>query len=83
MTIFRCGAHDGEFYSNSLPLEMSQGWSGLLVEADPLPLQKLQLRNRRSWIAPVCLSPEPFPLKVHINKKRISSLKIHKGITRF
>ncbi|OXA44716.1 hypothetical protein Fcan01_20599 [Folsomia candida] len=59
-----CGAHDGEFYSNTLPLEMRHGWTGLLVEADPYPLLALRKRNRRSWISSACLSPHTFPIKV-------------------
>lgn len=45
----------GEVASNSLFLE-ELGWSGLLVECNPLLLPKLMKKNRKAWIAPVCLS---------------------------
>lgn len=51
-------------YSNTLPLELRHGWTGLLVEPDPVPLSKLLVRNRNVWIAPVCLSGQPWPTKV-------------------
>ena len=35
-----CGAYDGETRSNTLNLERELGWSGVLIEADPVNLIK-------------------------------------------
>ncbi len=63
-----CGAFNGEWLSNSIELESYFGWEGLLVEADPTYQAQLLKKNRKVWIAPVCLSPKPYPLKVSIFK---------------
>lgn len=59
-----CGALDGDWLSNSLYLERSLKWTGLLIEANPTSYQKLLSRNRKSWTLPVCLSLEPYPTQV-------------------
>ncbi|ODM96130.1 Protein Star [Orchesella cincta] len=51
------GANDGEFLSNSLPFEVYHGWTGLLVEGDPVPREKLLSIKRNAWVASSCLSP--------------------------
>lgn len=58
------GALDGEYLSNTLELEARYGWKGLLVEPDPKNLARLYSKNRKAWIAPICLSPKEFPQKV-------------------
>ncbi|OXA39973.1 Protein Star [Folsomia candida] len=72
-----CGANDGEMYSNTLPLELRHGWTGLLVEPDPVPLSKLLVRNRNVWIAPVCLSGQPWPTKVGMTRPKEDDLMTH------
>nr|XP_053626976.1 uncharacterized protein LOC128684734 [Cherax quadricarinatus] len=57
------GALDGERGSNTLWLEQELGWTGLLVEPNPLSYQKLLSKQRKAWISNTCLSPEPFPLE--------------------
>ncbi|CAG7830954.1 unnamed protein product [Allacma fusca] len=52
-----CGAHDGEFYSNTLELELLKNWTGLLIEMDPKLLKSLKTKHRNAWIAGVCVSP--------------------------
>jgi hypothetical protein len=42
-----CGAHDGEFNSNSLFFEMERNWTGLLIEPDPTAYEKLLQKNRK------------------------------------
>ena len=59
------GANDGEFISNTLELEKKYGWTGLLIEPNPYMLVKLRLRNRKAWIADVCLSYAEHPIKVY------------------
>ncbi|XP_037778647.1 protein Star-like [Penaeus monodon] len=51
------GALDGEFISNTLYLEQDLGWTGLLVEADPLLYAGLPGKNRKAWSSQTCLSP--------------------------
>lgn len=50
------GACDGENLSNTLFLEISYGWTGLLVEPNPDFLPKLIGMNRHAWILTHCLS---------------------------
>merc|ERR1719341_182939 len=47
--------------SNTLLLERKYGWSGLLVEADPVSYGLLTTKNRKAWSVNGCLSPKPFP----------------------
>jgi len=71
------GATDGETKSNTLFFELTQNWTGLLVE--PLPYN-LAGKNRKAFISPVCLStktrPEIVKFDLHAfrddNKKPIS-----------
>ncbi|CAL8093451.1 unnamed protein product [Orchesella dallaii] len=53
------GANDGEFYSNTLALELLSGWTGLLVEPIPTAHTPLLAKRRNAWVANCCLSPEP------------------------
>lgn len=65
-----CGALDGAFLSNTLLLERDYNWTGLLIEVDPTPLAILKKRNRKAWVADVCLSPEPHPVEVEMKGRR-------------
>ena len=56
-----CGALDGETRSNSLFFERFRGWTGLLIEADPVNYQQMVSKNRRAYMVPSCLSPTPHP----------------------
>ncbi|KAB7507993.1 hypothetical protein Anas_00609, partial [Armadillidium nasatum] len=40
-TFIEAGAYDGETFSNTLNLEKELGWSGLLIEPNPLEYQLL------------------------------------------
>lgn len=62
-TFLEAGAYDGEFLSNTLWLELSFGWKGILVEANPTFFQQLLLKHRKSWAANVCLNTKPYPSK--------------------
>lgn len=55
------GALDGEFLSNTLWLETELGWSGLLIEPDPISYRHLAWKRRRAWISNTCLSKEKYP----------------------
>ncbi|XP_018403158.1 PREDICTED: uncharacterized protein LOC108780069 [Cyphomyrmex costatus] len=56
-----CGAYDGEIRSNTLFLERFRGWSGLLIEADPINFTKMLQKNRRAYLSPTCLSITKSP----------------------
>ncbi|XP_076286479.1 uncharacterized protein LOC143212055 isoform X2 [Lasioglossum baleicum] len=56
-----CGAYDGETRSNTLVLERFLGWTGLLVEADPVNFSKMLLKNRKAYLTPTCLAIQPYP----------------------
>ncbi|KAK2720309.1 protein Star-like [Artemia franciscana] len=56
-----CGALDGETRSNTLYMERSLNWSGILIEGDPKNFELLKKKNRRAHSFPVCLSPFPYP----------------------
>ncbi|CAG7827400.1 unnamed protein product, partial [Allacma fusca] len=51
-----CGANDGEYFSNSLWLESTLKWEGLLIEADPKIFKHLKSKNRKAWIGGFGLS---------------------------
>ncbi|XP_068218535.1 protein Star-like, partial [Palaemon carinicauda] len=63
------GALDGEYLSNTLWLEQSHGWTGLLVEPDGSNFQHLQNKHRKSWLSNTCLSKDIFPKEVvHVSR---------------
>lgn len=67
--------------SNSLYLERTLGWSGILAEPSPPFYQQLESRHRKAWTMPVCLSIEPYPMKVihnanNINQPDISVIRL-------
>ena len=59
-----CGALDGENLSNTLYLERSLNWTGILIEADQDSFSNLMTKNRKAWAAPICLSTKPYPTEV-------------------
>ena len=59
-----CGALDGETRSNTLYFERHLNWSGLLVEADPLNFVKMEVKKRKAYLSPTCLSIKPYPIMV-------------------
>ncbi|CAG0916867.1 unnamed protein product [Notodromas monacha] len=61
---FEAGALDGETLSCSLYFEVVRNWTGLLVEMNPLAMERLISKNRKAQIAPVCLSTTAIPQKM-------------------
>ncbi|XP_039310977.1 uncharacterized protein LOC105200111 isoform X2 [Solenopsis invicta] len=57
-----CGAYDGEIRSNTLFLERFNGWSGLLIEADPINFTKMLQKNRKAYLSPTCISITKSPI---------------------
>jgi len=51
-----CGAHDGEFISNSLFFEVRRNWTGLLIEPDIETFPKLIKKNRNAFHINTCIS---------------------------
>lgn len=51
-----CGAYDGLVHSNSLYLENTRNWTGLLVEPNPRAYHELVVRDRHVHTARACLS---------------------------
>jgi hypothetical protein len=60
------GANDGEFFSNTLWFERNWNWTGLLIEPDKATFSKLVSKNRKAWLANVCLAPSKYPGKVSV-----------------
>ncbi|CAG7734904.1 unnamed protein product [Allacma fusca] len=59
-----CGANDGEWYSNTLWLERTLNWKGLLIEADPVAFRKLKGKNRNAWTLNMCLASTKSPKRL-------------------
>lgn len=51
-----CGAHDGEYLSNSLFFELHRNWQGLLIEPERETYLRLLQKNRNATSINVCLS---------------------------
>lgn len=62
------GALDGEFLSNTLPLEVKADWTGLLVEADGDMFDQLLKKRRRVWASHSCLALYPYPHREILKK---------------
>ena len=50
------GAYDGVAFSNSLFFELSRGWTGLLIEANPRAYRELLMKDRHAWTTGACIS---------------------------
>jgi hypothetical protein len=55
------GAHDGEYLSNTLFLERTRHWTGVLIEPLPGPFEALQQKHRKAYTINACLSIHPYP----------------------
>lgn len=51
-----CGAHDGEYLSNSLFFEVRRNWTGLLIEPDIKTFPRLIHKNRYAFHINACIS---------------------------
>jgi hypothetical protein len=51
-------------------MERTLNWTGLLVEADRKAFHQLSTRNRKAYLAPVCLSPQPYPMEVSLSENK-------------
>ncbi|RXG51503.1 Protein Star, partial [Armadillidium vulgare] len=55
-TFIEAGAFDGEKLSNTLILERELGWTGLLIEPNPINYKNIPHKHRRAHYAQCCLS---------------------------
>lgn len=55
------GAFDGEMISNTLFLETKLGWTGLLIEPNPMNYKILASRNRQVYSINSCISTSSHP----------------------
>lgn len=55
------GAYDGELISNSLIFEKLLGWSGILIEPNPVAFRRLLSKRRKAWSINTCLSLKTYP----------------------
>jgi len=58
------GARDGEEHSNTLFLERSHGWHGLLIEPSKKEFPKLIKKHRKAWAFNGALSPTKGSLRL-------------------
>ncbi|KAK7076643.1 hypothetical protein SK128_015312 [Halocaridina rubra] len=62
------GALDGQFISNTLWLEQSLNWTGLLIESDRESYRHLLYKNRHAWSSNTCLSDKPYAKEtIHVS----------------
>ena len=66
------GAYDGEMISNTLFFEMKLGWSGLLIEPNPIAFEKLLHKQRKAWAINACISRKPYPEIIEFDMDGIS-----------
>ncbi|CAG0918699.1 unnamed protein product [Notodromas monacha] len=81
---FEVGALDGEKSSRTLYLERFHNWTGILAEMTGPNLNLLRSKNRKAWIAPVCVSNEKRPLVVMTeegNSDERLMLDVHPGFS--
>ena len=61
-----CGGYDGETSSNTLPLEVKHGWSGVLIEPNPYYYTQLVGKNRNVTSLNACISTAPRASLLHV-----------------
>ena len=74
------GAFDGEVISNSLLFETQLGWSGLLIEPNPIAFDRLLTKHRKAWSINACLSTKPYPQTIQFDVDGICGGIIKNGV---
>uniref|UniRef100_A0A915HFP7 Methyltransferase FkbM domain-containing protein n=1 Tax=Romanomermis culicivorax TaxID=13658 RepID=A0A915HFP7_ROMCU len=69
-----CGAFDGEEKSNSLMLEKSLNWTGLLIEPDPDNFAQMVSRNRKAFLVNGGLHGGQHPKALVLHKLAYASV---------
>lgn len=64
-----CGANDGSFISPTIRLEKTYNWTGLLIEANPIPFKTLLTKKRNAYAvnAAACITPHPTQITFYTN----------------
>lgn len=64
-----CGANDGSFISPTIQLEKIYNWTGLLIEANPIPFAKLLQKKRNAYAvnAAACITQNPQLVNFYTN----------------
>jgi len=70
------GAVNGVMDSNSLALEALHGWTGLLVEGNPMNYPTALMAQRPSYFAPTCLATKETPHFAQFTENR----QVEKGM---
>ncbi len=77
-----CGANDGSFISPTIRLEQTYNWTGLLIEANPIPFQKLLEKKRNAFAVNAALctgkNPQPVTFFTYPENTGLSGLKDRK-----
>ena len=68
-----CGAADGATFSNTLYFETNLGWTGLLIESNPLFFSSLLSKHRKAYSIEACLSVTRHPEKVRFQNADLLS----------
>ena len=55
------GSTDGEYHSNTLHFEINRGWTGLLIEANPIFHKQGVSKNRKATLFGQCLGTQTKP----------------------
>ena len=74
------GAYDGELFSNSLLFETKLGWSGILIEPNPVAFDLLLKKQRKAWSINACLSKVPYPEVIEFDASGVLGGVIQHGI---
>jgi len=74
-----CGANDGSFISPTIRLENIFNWTGLLIEANPIPFKKLLEKKRNAYAvnAALCIGENPQPIEFFTNPGTTGVSGIH------
>ncbi|XP_037079383.1 uncharacterized protein LOC119100389 [Pollicipes pollicipes] len=76
------GAYDGEHMTNSLLLERTFGWSGVLIEPAGSIVPALRAKRRKAWVLQACLSHLDTDLKAMFrDEKKWGLTTVEDGMT--
>ena len=65
------GACNGELLSNTLFFELMRGWTGVLIEPNPIYFEELLQKHRRAYKINACLSPSDKPERLTFQNAKV------------